>query len=152
MRRNILLAAALDDFDARSLESAVKNFGPSLAVQSQKDEADINVLVARFGLGVDAAWPQQVKIPLDGDFSDIGTFQEAQNALIEARNSFARLPAAIRARFDNDPGAFVDFCLDKENLDEMRELGLAVPVAAVGVSGSSDSVVADPSGPTPGRA
>jgi hypothetical protein len=38
---------------------------------------------------------------------------------------FMSLPAKIRSRFQNDPGAFLDFVQNPENRDEMIELGLA---------------------------
>ena len=42
------------------------------------------------------------------------------------------MPADVRARFNNDPALFVDFCSDEANLDEMRKLGLAVPASQQG--------------------
>ena len=49
------------------------------------------------------------------------------NAVIAANNSFAAMPAEIRARFNNDAGAFVDFCADANNRDEAIKLGLIPP-------------------------
>jgi len=44
------------------------------------------------------------------------------------------LDARTRERFDNDPGAFVDFCLDPSNLEELRKMGLAMPAAELPVA------------------
>lgn len=136
--------------DIASRAAGLDNFGESRAVQSQKDEADINVLVKRFGIGEDSYWPQKVRVPLPEDFLELFDFQGAQNAIIQAGNSFRALPASIRARFGNDPGEFVDFCLDKENIDEMRKLGLAIPAAAGSVDGSGAAAAAAASGGAPG--
>ena len=48
------------------------------------------------------------------------------NMIARAHESFDALPADVRARFGNDPGAFVEFCSDEKNLPAMREMGLAV--------------------------
>jgi phage internal scaffolding protein len=46
-----------------------------------------------------------------------------------AEESFYRLPSKVRMKFDNDPLDFIDFASNPDNLDEMRELGLAKEVA-----------------------
>jgi Chlamydia-phage Chp2 scaffold (Chlamy_scaf) len=53
------------------------------------------------------------------------------NAVIAADAAFMQLPADIRTRFNNDAGAFVDFCSDENNRAEAEKLGLvpATPVA-----------------------
>lgn len=93
-------------------------------IQSQAEDADINVIVRRFG--VTGVMPGGVIPPTYGDFTGVFDYQSAQNAVIQAREAFLRVPAEIRKRFDNDPQAFVDFCSDEKNLDEMRKMGLAV--------------------------
>ena len=50
-----------------------------MAVQSQRDEADINTIVRRFGLSGEL--PQGVRAPTYGDFEDIVDFQAAGAAL-----------------------------------------------------------------------
>lgn len=103
---------------------------PSLAVQSQKEESDINTIVKRFGLT--GTLPENIRMPQYGDFTGVKTYQECLNAVLEADKSFAALPAHIRERFYNSPEKFVDFCLDEKNRDEAEKLGLvskkALPV------------------------
>lgn len=118
------------DVDLASDEAGLVCLDKSLAQQSQKEEADINTIVQRFG--ITGMLPQNVRPPLQEDFVDIVDFHSAQNAIMAARDSFMRMPAGVRARFDNDPGAFVAFCSDEANIDEMRKLGLAVPRTAQG--------------------
>lgn len=55
-------------------------------------------------------------------------FQSAMEKVVEAQDMFMDLPAETRNRFANDPAQFLDFVQDPKNLDEMRELGLAVAV------------------------
>lgn len=95
----------------------------SLTLQSEKDEADINLLVKRFG--VVGLAERQVRRPTYGDFTGVSNYQEAMNALIAANESFMKMPATVRERFHNDPAEFVEFCSNEENLEELREMGLA---------------------------
>jgi len=98
----------------------------SLAVQSAKQETDINTIVERFGLT--GTVPQNVRTPLNVDFNDVFDYQTAMNAIIEAKSAFIQMPADVRKRFNNDPGEFVDFASDPKNQEEARKLGLALPV------------------------
>ena len=117
------------DAEEASLEAAIEEFDESKTVQSGKEEADINVIVKRFG--ITGVVPTNVRVPLYGDFTEIGDFREAQNAILLANASFMAMPAEVRLRFDNDPQAFLEFCSNPANLDEMRKLGLAVPAPVV---------------------
>lgn len=115
------------DRDAASMETASVNLDPSLAKQSFAEECDINTIVRRFGLT--GQLPQDVRMPMTGDFTDVKNFHEAMQLVVEAREAFMQMPADVRARFGNDPGAFVDFASDPENKEEARRLGLLVPEA-----------------------
>lgn len=120
------------DRDSVSLETGLHCADPSLAVQSEKDECDINTIVRRFGLT--GQLPQGVRAPTYGDFHGISDFHEAANAIAESYEAFEQMPADVRTRFDNDPGKFVDFCSDESNRSEAIKLGLvfdSVPDASV---------------------
>lgn len=96
----------------------------SLTQQSSKDEADINTIVKRFlKTGV---LPQGAENPRYIEFNEVFDFQTAMNAVVAAERSFMAMPAEVRERFGNNPAKFVEFCSDKENLPEMRKLGLAI--------------------------
>lgn len=112
------------DREEASYESGISFSEPSRAVQSQRDQADINVIVRRFG--VTGVASQSLKIPLKDQFLEVGSYHEAMNLLRETKDAFLKVPAAIRSRFSNDPSKFVDFCSDPANIQELRELGLAV--------------------------
>lgn len=120
------------DTHAASLSHAKRPAGEMITDQSGKDDADINVLVRRFGvtaLASDVPMP-----PALADFStQVFDFHSSMNQIRAAEESFAALPAAVRSRFSNDPHLFVNFCSEVTedgtlaNLDEMRKFGLAVP-------------------------
>ena len=113
------------DRDGNSKATGLRCIDESLSIQSEKDNCDINLIVKRFG--VTGVVPQTLRQPLEGDYSGVYDFRTAMDAVVEARTTFDALPAAIRARFQNDPQLFLEFCSDKENLEEMRKMGLAVP-------------------------
>lgn len=97
---------------------------PDLTVQSFRDDADLNVLLRRFGVAREL--PRPDVRPFYGDFSSAPDYQTALNMIQEADSAFAGLPAAVRARFRNNPGELVAFLQDERNLDEAVDLGLAV--------------------------
>lgn len=111
------------DREAVSLETGLECSDPSLAIQSQKDESDINTIVANFG--VTGQLPEAIVLPSYGDFDGVSDYRSALEAVREAEASFLAVPANIRERFHHDPQAFADFCVKPENLSQLREWGLA---------------------------
>lgn len=116
------------DVDAASVASGLSCPEKSLTQQSQKEDADINTIVRRFG--VTGQLPQNLRLPQYGDFNGVENFQDALHAVAEAEREFLKIPAEIRSKFQNDPQAFLDFCGNPENLPELRKLGLAPDVPA----------------------
>ena len=99
--------------------------GPSLCRQEFADEANINILMARYA--ATGYMPQPFKSPpvaRYGDFAEAPDFLAAQLVINEAREQFAGLPVRLRDRFRNDPVMFLEFVHDPENRDEARKLGL----------------------------
>jgi len=95
------------------------------AKQSFAEDADINVLVRRFGVtGVVERFPAAP--PTHVMFDDVFDFQSSMNAVVEAQRLFMKLDARLRRRFDNNPHEFVEFCSDPANSDELVKLGLAI--------------------------
>jgi len=111
------------DLKAWSDKHALACLDPSLAVQSQKDEADINTIVRNFG--VTGRVPVAARLPEYGDFSGLSDYREAIEAVRQAEAEFLKVPSAIRAEFNHDPAAFADFCINPDNLPKLREWGLA---------------------------
>jgi phage internal scaffolding protein len=123
MMRKIFLRAAYNyDVDEASNESALSCSDDSLAIQSAEEESNINTIVRRFGLTGEL--PNDVKMPQTGDFTNLPDFHTAMNLIRKTQEEFLRVPADIRARFGNDPQAFMHFCEDENNREEARRLGL----------------------------
>lgn len=96
-----------------------------MTIQAHAEDADINVLMRRFG--ITGKMPDNPKIPTYGDFSQITDYRTALDAVRRAHEGFMEIPAPIRAQFDNDPQLFMEFCENPENLEAMRNMGLAKP-------------------------
>lgn len=127
-----MFVRSANNFDRRinSLECATLPKGKSLTVQSQRDSADINKMMERFQRT--GMMPQAVRLPTYGDFGDeVFDYMTARNAIRKADEAFMELPPKVRAKFKNDPQAFMEFCAEKKNLPELREMGLAPPEKVV---------------------
>lgn len=95
---------------------------PILTVQADRNEVDINRIVARIERGL--AIPIFEGEPFYGDVSELGGLQEAIMKVKESEKLFMQYPASMREKFDNDPVKFVEFLSDSKNLDEARTMGL----------------------------
>lgn len=118
------------DVDEASKDSGLKCADKSLTLQSQAQEADINVILKRFNLT--GVLPQGKSVPTYGDFSAVLDYRGALDLIRQADAAFMSVPADVRARFSNDPAAFVEFCSNEANIEELRRLGFApaAPAAA----------------------
>lgn len=98
---------------------------PTLTEQSHKDSCDINYILKRFE--TTGELPDMIRQnPIYGDFSDVGSYQEAMHIVQQAQLQFASLSSKIRERFQNDASQFLAFCENPANVEEMVELGLAI--------------------------
>lgn len=129
------------DMDEVSVATALECTDESLAIQSAKDEVDINTIVKRFGLTGEL--PEDLKMPRSGDFTGVPDFHTAMSMVRQAQDEFLRVPADIRARFGNDPGKFMAFIDDDRNYDEAKRLGFLKP-DPVAAEPLAVRVVADP--------
>lgn len=112
---------------------------PSRTIQSGKAEADINVIVRRFGITGQMQAP--ARLPSYGDYTGISDFQDALNVVRAAQEQFASLSSDVRASFGNDPNSFLHFASDPENLPTMVRMGLAIPRPSVIIHPSDSSDV-----------
>lgn len=100
---------------------------PSLTMQYFKDECDVNLILkkhAQTGV-IDHLNNQPAKYE---DYSNLVDYQSALNTVMAAQEAFNTLPSDIRSKFQNDPAEFIKFAENKNNLDEMRKMGLAKPL------------------------
>lgn len=97
--------------------------------QQFAEECDINTIVRRFGLTGEL--PENVRVPVSGDFTGVVDFQTAMQAVRRAEADFMELPGHIRARFENDPQRLMAFLENVKNRDEAISLGLVSKPAEV---------------------
>lgn len=99
--------------------------GKVQTIQSGKDDADINVLVRRFGLGEGPLAPPPKDPAHYGDFTNAPTsLREILDIKRSADEAFAQLPARMREYFHNDPAVLWGFVNDPKNREEAVEMGL----------------------------
>jgi len=110
----------------RSSTFATINNEDSMTQQDDAHETDINVIMKKYG-GQGGNYPTVVGTPLSGDFTQVGGYREMVERIKAADDAFQEIPAKMRERFNNDPEKFMEFIRDKDNLPEMRKLGLALP-------------------------
>lgn len=96
--------------------------GESLTKQSQADDADINYILRKYP--VRAAESHYRMFSGEYGFAPAADFHEAMEIVRQGEAMFSELPAKIRDRFGNDPGAFLAFVQDESNAEEMAALGL----------------------------
>lgn len=123
MKRN---APDVHDLFNPPFDPGISNNEPSMTRQAHKDECDINFLMDRYertGLYYDPAEIGSNRQPQFGDFSGFD-YLEAMNAVVDANDRFAALPARLRARFENDPAQLLFFLQDEKNREEAVSLGL----------------------------
>ena len=97
--------------------------------QEFAEECDLNVLMRRYEkTGVLPSG--RMSPPRYVDAFDLPSYQESMQIMADAERAFMALPARIRGEFDNDPEKFVAFAQDENNVEKLREWGLAKPVEA----------------------
>jgi phage internal scaffolding protein len=110
---------------------------PEITEQCHKDSCDVIQIIDKHSRGlivhVNTMTAQY------GDYTEVNEYKEAQNLVLRAQEGFAALPSAVRNRFNNDPGQFLEFATNPENFDEMCDMGLAERSTPVTTTTSSDS-------------
>lgn len=99
---------------------------PSLTKQGDRDMANINKIMER--IRKTGVVPYTGKVPLPSDFDGVVDYQESLNLLIQGRQAFEALPAAVRKEFENDPAKFLTFYAspsDDAKRAEIKRLGIA---------------------------
>lgn len=96
---------------------------PTATQQNYEAECNINNIMKRY-LNTGILPEGSPRAAAYGDFCDVGSYQEALSIIANAQDQFDALPSAARARFDNDPAAFLEFIQNPANLTEAQTLGL----------------------------
>lgn len=113
------------DLDKASIETACDTKGETLTVQAGIEDADINVMMKRFG--VTGHFPESPKTPMYGDFTHITDFKTALEAIQTAMDNFMEFPAELRQRFENNPQRMLEYMEAGGSPEALRELMQAKP-------------------------
>lgn len=103
---------------------------PSLTVQDEKDETDINCIVNKYADGqkgimtLDLGDSSQYAYLQFGDATLPGDYSTALELVSGVREEFYSLPAYVRAKFGHDPMNFIDRLNDPATLDYLQREGL----------------------------
>lgn len=103
---------------------------PSLAVQDEKDETDINYIVNKYADGqkgimtLDLGDSSQYAYLQFGDATLPGDYSTALELVSGVREEFYSLPARVRAKFGHDPMNFIGQLNNPETLEYLQREGL----------------------------
>lgn len=103
---------------------------PSLTVQDEKDETDINYIVNKYADGqkgimtLDLGDSSQYAYLQFGDATLPGDYSTALELVSGVREEFYSLPAHVRAAFGHDPMNFIDRLNDPATLEYLQQQGL----------------------------
>lgn len=103
---------------------------PSLAVQDEKDETDINYIVNKYADGqkgiatLDLGDSSQYAYLQFGDATLPGDYSTALELVSGVREEFYSLPAYVRAKFGHDPMNFIQQLNDPATLEYLQQQGL----------------------------
>lgn len=116
----------IEDHDHCGIEFTM----PSLAVQDEKDETDINYIVNKYADGqkgiatLDLGDSSQYAYLQFGDATLPGDYSTALELVSGVREEFYSLPAYVRAKFGHDPMNFISQLNNPETLEYLKQQGL----------------------------
>lgn len=98
---------------------------PHLTEQHHAKDLDLNNIIKRYGIK-DGSIPPAALLPagLFGDFTNSVDLRDALDRSAAAADKFNRLPAELRAQFNNDPVFMFEWVSNPANIDEAVTLGL----------------------------
>lgn len=98
---------------------------PTMTVQSEKDNCDINVIMNRYATcGTPLPYRTDGVQPVYADVSELGDYMENYQRCKQAEEMFNALPSALRKELDNNPANLLPFIQNKENESRCIEYGL----------------------------
>ena len=103
---------------------------PSLTVQDEKEETDINYIVNKYADGqkgiltLDLGDSSQYAYLQFGDATLPGDYSTALELVSGVREEFYTLPAYVRAKFGHDPMNFINRLNDPATLEYLQQQGL----------------------------
>lgn len=112
-------------FDTYNEKQGIIFKEPTMTVQSEKDNCDINVIMNRYAT---CGTPLPVRSdgvePMFADVSELGDYMENFNRCKQAEEMFNALPSALRKELDNNPANLLPFIQNEANRERCVEYGL----------------------------
>lgn len=98
---------------------------PTMTIQSEKDNCDINVIMNRYATcGTPLPYRADGVEPVYADVSELGDYMENFQRCKQAEEMFNALPSALRKELDNNPANLIPFIRDEKNKERCYEYGL----------------------------
>ena len=98
---------------------------PTMTIQSEKDNCDINVIMNRYATcGTPLPYRTDGVQPVYADVSELGDYMENFQRCKQAEEMFNALPSALRKELDNNPANLLSFIQDEKNKERCYEYGL----------------------------
>lgn len=98
---------------------------PTMTIQSEKDNCDINVIMNRYATcGTPLPYRTDGVQPVYADVSDLGDYMENFQRCKQAEEMFNALPSTLRKELDNNPANLLPFIQDEKNKERCYEYGL----------------------------
>lgn len=117
---------SVEEYDHCGIEFTM----PSLTVQDEKNETDINYIVNKYADGqkgimtLDLGDSSQYAYLQFGDATLPGDYSTALELVSGVREEFYSLPAYVRAKFGHDPMNFINQLNNPETLEYLQREGL----------------------------
>lgn len=98
---------------------------PTMTIQSEKDNCDINVIMNRYATcGTPLPYRTDGVEPVYADVSELGDYMENFQRCKQAEEIFNALPSALRKELDYNPANLLPFIQDEKNKERCYEYGL----------------------------
>lgn len=105
----------------------VLNTGDGLTQQEFKDETDINLILAKYGIhAIAGSHPPDVYRDISQEYD----YAEAFEAVEEAKELFAQLPADARRKLNDDPVKLMELSQTEEGIQKLLDMGFNDPLKA----------------------
>nr|DAM24987.1 MAG TPA: Scaffold protein [Microviridae sp.] len=112
-------------FDTYQEKKGIEFTEPTMTIQSEKDNCDINVIMNRYATcGTPLPYRTDGVQPVYADVSELGDYMENYQRCKQAEEMFNNLPSALRKELDNNPANLLPFIQDEKNKERCYEYGL----------------------------
>lgn len=139
------------DRDAESIRTGLECRDPTLCQQHLAHEADIKTIIGKF---LTTGQLPQIGLPVYQDIEQLADLQDVIVTKSQVDAAWDALPTAVR-NILRDPKTFADYvehCLMNEDIEPLRELGLAKPKPPQDVAPGAPQPPTPVPGAQPGQA